>query len=182
MDCSPPDSSVHGILQARILEWGAIPFSRGSSRPRNWSQISCMAGRFFAIWATRQAKFILKMSNMAIQKHRQNLESLPLCPLLLLPASFLRLSQGADISLSSVSSAPPNTQWLLFHILLLSRQTDGPKLHNSSVSLQLVNLESLGQIPFPPIQFWIESGKDRLAKHYQSWNLWQAATLSRSLC
>ena len=46
-DCSPPGSSIHGILQARILEWVAIPFSRGSSRPRNWTCISCIAGRFF---------------------------------------------------------------------------------------------------------------------------------------
>ena len=45
--CSPPDSSVHGILQTRILEWVAIPFSRGSSRPRNQTQVSCVAGRFF---------------------------------------------------------------------------------------------------------------------------------------
>ena len=110
MECSLPGFSVLGISQARILEWGAISSSRGSSRPRNRTQISCMAGRFFAIRATRQVKFILKMSNMGIQKHRQNLESLPLCPLLLLPVSFLCLSQGADISLSSVSSAPPNTQ------------------------------------------------------------------------
>ena len=57
-----------------------------------------------------------------------------------------------------------------------------PSYTAPSASLQLVNLESLRQIPFPPIQFWIKSGKDRLAKHYQSWNLWQAATLSRSLC
>ena len=42
------------ILQARILEWVAIPFSRGSSQPRNWTQVSCIAGRFF-IWATREA-------------------------------------------------------------------------------------------------------------------------------
>ena len=42
---SLPGSSVHGILQARILEWGAIPFSRGSSQPRDWTQISCIAGR-----------------------------------------------------------------------------------------------------------------------------------------
>ena len=43
MDCSLPGSSVHGILQARILEWVAVPFSRGSSRPRNRSQVSCTA-------------------------------------------------------------------------------------------------------------------------------------------
>ena len=43
-DCSLPGSSVHGILQARILEWVAIPFSRGSSQPRNPAQVSCIAG------------------------------------------------------------------------------------------------------------------------------------------
>ena len=47
--------SVHGILQARILEWFAIPFSRGSSWPRNQTQAFCIAGRFFTIWATREA-------------------------------------------------------------------------------------------------------------------------------
>ena len=51
--CSLPGSSVHGISQARILEWVALPFSRGSSRPRDWTWVSCIAGRFFTIWATR---------------------------------------------------------------------------------------------------------------------------------
>ena len=60
MDCSLPGSSVHGILQARILEWIAIPFSRGSSRPSNWTYISCIAGRFFTIYATREALGALK--------------------------------------------------------------------------------------------------------------------------
>ena len=54
-DYSPPDSSIHGILQARILEWVAISFSRGSSQPRNLTQVSCIAGRFFPIWATKEA-------------------------------------------------------------------------------------------------------------------------------
>ena len=47
MDCSPQGSSVHGILQARILEWVAISFSRASSQPRNRTQASCIIGRFF---------------------------------------------------------------------------------------------------------------------------------------
>ena len=47
MDCSPSGSSVHGLLQGRILEWIAIPFSRGSSQPRDWTSVSCIAGRFF---------------------------------------------------------------------------------------------------------------------------------------
>ena len=58
MDCSPPGSSVHGILQARILEWVVISFSRGSSQPRDGTQVSCIAGRFFTIWATREALLV----------------------------------------------------------------------------------------------------------------------------
>ena len=54
MECSPPGSSVHGILQARILEWVGIPFSRGSPQPRDQTWDSCIAGRFFIIWATRE--------------------------------------------------------------------------------------------------------------------------------
>ena len=50
MDCSPPCSCVHGILQARILEWVAIPFSRGSSQPGDPTQVSCTAGRFFILY------------------------------------------------------------------------------------------------------------------------------------
>ena len=55
MDCSLSGSSVYGIFQARVLEWIAISFSRGSSRPRNQTQVSCIAGRCFTIWATREA-------------------------------------------------------------------------------------------------------------------------------
>ena len=55
VDCSPPGSSVPGILQARILEWVAISFSRGSSQPRDQTQVSCIAGRHFNLWATREA-------------------------------------------------------------------------------------------------------------------------------
>ena len=49
MDCCPPGSSVYGILQARILEWVAIPFSRGSSQPRDRTWVSCIVDRFFPI-------------------------------------------------------------------------------------------------------------------------------------
>ena len=58
MDCSPPGSSVHGILQARILEWVAVPSSRGFSWPRDWTCISmspALAGRFFTTSATWEA-------------------------------------------------------------------------------------------------------------------------------
>ena len=55
MDWSPPGSSIHGILQARILEWVARLSSRGSSQLRDWNQVSHIAGRFFTVWATREA-------------------------------------------------------------------------------------------------------------------------------
>ena len=54
MNCSPLGSSVHGILQGRILEWVAIPFSRESFWPRGQTQVSHIAGRFFTVWATRK--------------------------------------------------------------------------------------------------------------------------------
>ena len=56
VDCSPPGSSVHGILQARVQEWVAIPFSRGSW-PRDQPAVSRIAGRLFTSWATREAQY-----------------------------------------------------------------------------------------------------------------------------
>ena len=58
MDHSLPGSSTHRILQARILEWVAISFSRGSSQPRDQTWVSCIAAKFFTVWATRQAPFL----------------------------------------------------------------------------------------------------------------------------
>ena len=55
MECSPPGSSVHEILQERVLEWVAYPFSMGPSQSRDWTLVSHIAGWFFTIWATREA-------------------------------------------------------------------------------------------------------------------------------
>ena len=57
--CDPMICTVHGILQPRILGWVAFPFSRGSSQPRDWTKVSCTAGRFFTIWAIRETPQIL---------------------------------------------------------------------------------------------------------------------------
>ena len=54
MDCSLPGSTVHGIFQARLQEWVAISFSRRSSQPRDWTQVSRIVGRCFTVWATRE--------------------------------------------------------------------------------------------------------------------------------
>ena len=56
MDFSPPGSSILGMLQARVLEWGAISFSRGSSQPRNRTRVSHIVGRRFTIWTTREVQ------------------------------------------------------------------------------------------------------------------------------
>ena len=56
MDCSLPGFSVHGVFQARVLEWVAIAFSRGSSQPRDRTWVSRIVGRCFTLWATREAK------------------------------------------------------------------------------------------------------------------------------
>ena len=69
MHCSPPDSSVHEILQARTLEWVAIPFSRRSSQPIDLTQVSHIVGRFFTVWATREAQSRSVMFN-SLQLHR----------------------------------------------------------------------------------------------------------------
>ena len=55
VDCIPPGSSVHGILQARILDWVAMPSSRASLWHRNWTQVFFIGGRFFTLWATKEA-------------------------------------------------------------------------------------------------------------------------------
>ena len=69
MDCL----SVHGILQARTLEWVAIPFSWGSSSPRDQTQVSCSVGRLLTIWTTREGSEILNVSfrtNFLYHRHK----------------------------------------------------------------------------------------------------------------
>ena len=72
--CNPMDYTIHGILQARILEWVASPFSRGTSQPRDWTQVFCVAGGFFTSWATREALYPkilnIKCSNIEKDKER----------------------------------------------------------------------------------------------------------------
>ena len=59
--CDPMDYTVHGVLQARILEWVAFPFSRGSSQPRDQTQVSHTVGRFFTNWAIRKVQIIYNL-------------------------------------------------------------------------------------------------------------------------
>ena len=73
VDCSPPVSSVHEILQARILEWVATSFFRASSWPKDQTQVSCIASGFFTIWATREAP---QPSSFFLNTHFQKLNPL----------------------------------------------------------------------------------------------------------
>ena len=69
VDCSPSFSSVRGILQARILEWVAIPFSRGSFRPRDQTWVFCIAGGFFTVWGIREAP--LPSCSLSLKKKKK---------------------------------------------------------------------------------------------------------------
>ena len=70
LDCSLPGFSIHGIFQARVLEWFAISLSRGSSQPRDWTQVSHIAGRCFTLWATRE-----RVHNMVYEYFRLIVEN-----------------------------------------------------------------------------------------------------------
>ena len=76
VDCSLPGFSIHEILQARRLEWIAISFSRGSSRPRDRTQVSRIGGRCFNLWATREAQMRrMEMPRAPIRKACENHDS-----------------------------------------------------------------------------------------------------------
>ena len=65
--CDYMDYTVHGIIQARIVEWVAIPFFGGFSQPSDQTQVSCIAGRFFTSWATREAQSVDGESNRELR-------------------------------------------------------------------------------------------------------------------
>ena len=90
MDCSPPGSSVHGILWERILEWVAISFSRGSSQARGWTHVSCIAGRFFT-------------DSLQILSHQGIPSSLPYA------AAAAKLLQSCPTLCSPIDRSPPGS-------------------------------------------------------------------------
>ena len=108
VDCSLPGFSVHGILQARILEWVTISLSRGSSRPRDRTQVSRIGGRRFNLWATREApnyKFILLQ--MIISKW--NCWVAVGCVYVCLHAAYAKLLQSCLILCDPMDCSPPGS-------------------------------------------------------------------------
>ena len=118
IDGSPPGSSVPGILQARILEWVAISFSRGSFWPRNRNLVSCIGDRFFTDWAMRQALY-----NSGWKKEKKESDVAQSCPTLCntvdcsLPRSSVhgifqaRVLEWVAISFSNGGWSPMQMGW-----------------------------------------------------------------------
>ena len=118
MDCSLPGSSAHGILQARILEWLAYPFSRGSSLPRNRTGVFCIARGFFTSWASREA-----VSSLLV--HFSSVQSLIRVWLFATPwtaarqASLSITNSRSSLKLTCIKSVMPCSHLILCHPLLL---------------------------------------------------------------
>ena len=106
MGCSPPDFSVHEILQARILEWVAMPSSRGSSQPRDQTQVSHIVGGFFTIW----------FSSVQLLSHVR-LFATPWIPVR--QASLSITNSQSSLKLTSIKSVMPSSHLILSRPLLL---------------------------------------------------------------
>ena len=138
--CSFPGSSVHGILQARISEWVAIPFSKGSSQPREGTQASCIAGRLFIVWATREAwaspQFCVCFCTCLTAWPQQLMHTSVLCLLLGLTPG-LNFTLTFDLAISGCLPAwwPKCwlSAWILLSPLLVNWSCLGPRPHHFSV-------------------------------------------------
>ena len=114
MDGSLPDSGIHGIFQARILEWAAISFSRGSSQPRDQTRVSCIADRRFTIWATREASTkVIQFSSVQLLS-RVRLFVIPW--IAAHQASLSTTNSRSSLRLASIESVMP-LLWAYFNYL-----------------------------------------------------------------
>ena len=115
MDCSPQGSSVHGIFQVRMLEWVVISYSRGSSRPRDRTRVSCIVGRFFIIWATREASPTVHRNSVIIHTHTHTY----MCAYILLNFSWLQSGRTGNLWLMHPSGllGASEEKHLWFHFM-----------------------------------------------------------------
>ena len=100
MDCSSPASSVHGVLLARILEWDAISYSRGSFQPRDRAWVSCNAGDLFTVWVIREVPFGGQWT--PISSAFQGVMCLPLYKVFQVSDLLLGHSKGQTLPLSAL--------------------------------------------------------------------------------
>ena len=92
MDYSPPASSVYGVSQARILEWVAISFSRGSSQPRDQNSVSCIANGFFTSEPLVKAHFSVTLTNCTLNRHHLSISLKDFLKFVILPSSISLIS------------------------------------------------------------------------------------------
>ena len=109
MDYSLPGSSIHGIFQARVLEWVAIPSSRGSSQPRNQTQVSRIVGRHFTVWATGEhsLKSLTKIPKNVLWEH------------ILIFSELSVLSSEDPITSKPLFLSSLSFVWLMFFFIVL---------------------------------------------------------------
>ena len=113
--CDPMDYTVHGIPQARVLEWVAYPFSSRSSWPRNWTRLSCIAGRFFTNWVIREAPLHI-FSSVQSLSHVQ----LFVTPWTVTHQASLSITNSPSLpKLMSIESVMPSNHLILCRPLLL---------------------------------------------------------------
>ena len=110
--CDPMAYTVHGILQARILEWGSFPFYSRSSQPRDQTWVSCIADRFFTSWATREALEWVVYTNWAIREAQVSFNSM------------------AAITIHSDFGVQKSEIWHCFHFLPNLPRSDGTGCHD----------------------------------------------------
>ena len=116
IDCSLPGFSLHGILQARVLEWVPISFSRGSSQPRDQTQVSGTAGRLFTIWATREAHCLHQTSFLdGFSKIQGPFQSQSLCPPVSLPKMTFLYEWYILFPLDLNATCPRGFSWPISH-------------------------------------------------------------------
>ena len=110
--CDPMDYTVHGIFQARILEWVAFSFSRGSFQPRKWTQISSIAGGFFTSWTTREAqqRSVVKNLKKGLKKNLMLLNDKQVCWKESCPSSWTILERKEPLRQSRCLQLPTSTQ------------------------------------------------------------------------
>ena len=123
--CNPTDYTVHGILQATILEWVTFPFSRESFQPRDQTQVSCIAGRFFTSWGTRKAlftfTFTIQHQFSSVQFSRSVVsDSLHATPWIIARQASLSITNSrSSPKLTSIESVMPSSHLILRHPLFL---------------------------------------------------------------
>ena len=117
-DCGLSGSSAHGILQARIPEWVAFPFFRGSSQPRDGTQVSRTAGRFFTIWATR--RFRVHPNSWTLPQNPSPLMQNPLVSVPLLASLLALVAFHSAIPGDNFSIVPLNGYFYVFWLFKLS--------------------------------------------------------------